>query len=273
MFKWIIMKELLEFKALNKYFALWQPLLTSLPITSLHRSENRHDSTGTALIQSSRMLFMLAARASKWLLWCLQWSLGAALKKCPIQWANLLSFSVHHPCKPSCASHISHNFLATSSAWTNYKLSTSRVVSSDGTEHLPALPFQMLTTPTGMLVTVDLSNCKLEACFEHFDLFSESSLCGGVCRGCYITFLVWLLAEFCWQSVFPCRYKHDFCDKAKLSGFSNVVTQIKRHFKDYSIHLTGQIDTFLFHCQLNDLMLFTLYSLKWFKLIKMIIRL
>lgn len=33
---------------------------------------------------------------------------------------------------------------------------------------------------------------------------------------------------------------------------------MKRHFKDYSIHLTDQIDTFLSHCQLNDLMLFTL---------------
>lgn len=44
----------------------------------IHRSENRHDSTGIALIKSSRMIFMLAARASKWLLWCLRWSPGAA---------------------------------------------------------------------------------------------------------------------------------------------------------------------------------------------------
>lgn len=32
MLKWIIMKEFLEYEALSKYFALWQPLLTSLPI-------------------------------------------------------------------------------------------------------------------------------------------------------------------------------------------------------------------------------------------------
>lgn len=264
MFKWIIMKEFLEFKALSKYFALWQPLLTSLPIISLHISANRHDSTGSALIKSSRMLFMLAARASKWLLWCLRWSLGAALKKCPIRWANLLSFSVHHPCKPWITFHTSHNFLVTSRTLTSFKLTTSRVVSSDETEHLPAPNFQMLITPTGTLVTAtrtaDLSHCKAEAYFEHFDLFSGSSECGGICRRYYIMFLVWLPTEFCWQSAFPCRYKQVFCDKAKLSGFSNVVTQTKRHFKDYSIHLTGQIDTFLFHCQLSVLMLFTLWN-------------
>lgn len=105
-----------------------------------------------------------------------------------------LKFSVHHTCETSCTFHTSHNSLVTSNALTSFKLTTSRVVSSDETEHLPVPHFQIPITPTGVLVTatgrVNWSHSKVEAYFEHFGLFSESSECGGVCRRYYIMFLV-----------------------------------------------------------------------------------
>lgn len=143
-------------------------------------------------------------------------------------------------------------------------LTAASLVSRDKPKHPPAPPFEKLITHTGKLVTatvrVDLSHCKVEAYFEHLVLFSESSESGIVWARYWIRFLAWLSIQFCWQSVFPCRYKQVFCDKAKFSGFSNMVTQMRRHFKDYSIHLGGQIDTFLFHCQCADLMLFSLWN-------------
>jgi len=69
-FKWILMKEIFGVQSTAQVFCFWQPLLTCLPITSLHVSENRHDFTGKALITSSGMLFVLALRASKRLQWC-----------------------------------------------------------------------------------------------------------------------------------------------------------------------------------------------------------
>lgn len=117
-FKWIIMKEIFGVQSTKQVLCFWQPLLACLPIISLHVSENRHDSTGKALIKSSRMLFMLAVRGSKWLLWCSQWSLSAVLEKCPIKSENFLPQNVCHPCKPWCTFHTSCDLLVTPSALT-----------------------------------------------------------------------------------------------------------------------------------------------------------
>lgn len=58
----------------------------------------------------------------------------------------------------------------------------------------------MLLTPAGTLVTAagtgDLSLCKAEACFEHFDQFSESSACSGVCMPFISHFLSDFLLSF-----------------------------------------------------------------------------
>lgn len=90
-FKWILMKEIFGVQSTAQVFCFWQPSLTCLPIISLHVSENRHDSTGKALITSSGMFFVLALGASKRLQWCSQWSLQSGLDKCSIQSEKFLS--------------------------------------------------------------------------------------------------------------------------------------------------------------------------------------
>lgn len=65
-----------------------------------------------------------------------------------------------------------------------HAVTTANLVSSNRAKHLPAPHLEMLITHTGMLVTataaVDLSQCKVEACVERLDLFSESSESGAV---------------------------------------------------------------------------------------------
>lgn len=90
-FKWILRKEIFGVQSTAQVFCFWQPFLTCLPIISLHVSENRHDSTGKALITSSGMLFVLALGASKRLQWCSQWSWQSGLDKCSIQSEKFLS--------------------------------------------------------------------------------------------------------------------------------------------------------------------------------------
>lgn len=133
---------------------------------------------------------------------------------------------------PWCASHTSCNFLVTSTALT-CALITVSLVSSGKTKYLPAPHFEVFITHTGKLVTAtvtaDLSHCKVEAYFEDLDLFSESRE-GDIVWGCIKSgFLLDFPFSFA-ESLFLMQAQTSLLWQSRFSGFSSMVTLMRRHF-------------------------------------------
>lgn len=138
-------------------------------------------------------------------------------------------------------------------------------------KHLPKVCLKALITNSSELVAGHLSLWREGLILNVLIYFLNAGRMALSDRGIKSNLLSAFPFHFADSLLFPAGTNKS--SVTKFSGFSNQVYQIRRHFKGYSIHLSGQIDTFPFHCQFTQLLFFSHWNeVLWFKL-KMIIRL